>query len=113
MIHLGDFRYSRVKCDEISCSDNFQNWLIEFFQPMFPLLKSVPFLFIRGNHEDCNSKGDAYFLFFFQKLLKDTPTCDEPNPDDFNFLDPWKIKLSNFNFFILDSSYADDYPSGN
>eukprot|EP01080_Neovahlkampfia_damariscottae_P006330 gene6330-10337_t len=111
MIHLGDLRYSNVKCDDISCSDNFQNWLIEFFQPTLPLLKKVPFLFVRGNHEDCNSKGDAYFLFFHHLLLKETPTCDEPNPDDFNYLDPWKISIEKFNFYILDSSYADDYPS--
>lgn len=69
VIHLGDYLY-REKCtvgkvcEKMSPVTGFgwKPWEMDFFQPMNMLLKKVPIIIVRGNHEDCNRAFQGYKL---------------------------------------------------
>jgi Calcineurin-like phosphoesterase len=67
VIHLGDYLYRESPCPlgNTGCSgspfgDNWPSWNADFFSPARPLLRSAPWLFIRGNHEDCARSGGGF-----------------------------------------------------
>lgn len=44
--------------------DTDYGWMADVFIPMAPLMKKVPILAVRGNHEECRRAGNGWFLFF-------------------------------------------------
>ncbi len=67
VIHLGDFHYREAPCPigEKGCAgspfgDSWAVWKADFFEPARPLLERAPFLFARGNHEECERGGKGW-----------------------------------------------------
>jgi hypothetical protein len=65
-IHVGDYIY-RERCTAGvpgPCGDNWPTWEAEWFRPAGELLAAAPWVFARGNHEDCSRGGRGWFRFF-------------------------------------------------
>jgi predicted phosphodiesterase len=64
VIHVGDYHYRETACPlgNYGCSgtpfgDNWGVWRADFFSPAESLLTAAPWIFVRGNHEDCSRGG--------------------------------------------------------
>jgi hypothetical protein len=69
VIHVGDYYYRETACrpgDEGRCGDSpfgdkWPTWKAELFDPASQLLEAAPWVFVRGNHEDCRRGGPGWF----------------------------------------------------
>ncbi len=66
-IHVGDFHYRESACRPLNrgCAgsphgDSWAVWEEDFFKPARPLLEATPFVFVRGNHEECERGGKGW-----------------------------------------------------
>jgi len=64
VVHVGDYLYRENACpaDHAACAgtpfgDNWPTWNADFFSAAAPLLAAAPWVFVRGNHEDCMRAG--------------------------------------------------------
>lgn len=71
ILHLGDYYYREVPClaSDRNCApgpygDREQTWRAEFFEPARPLIAKAPWVFARGNHEDCQRGGYGWAYYF-------------------------------------------------
>lgn len=73
VIHVGDYHY-REYCDAPErCSPlrekgvvvgyGWAGWDADFFTPAAPLLAAAPWVFVRGNHENCDRAGEGWMRF--------------------------------------------------
>jgi hypothetical protein len=67
VIHVGDFHYRESPClaSFLGCAgspwgDTWDVWRADFFAPAAPLLESAPWIFVRGNHEECDRGGKGW-----------------------------------------------------
>jgi hypothetical protein len=67
IIHVGDYHYRETPCPagEAGCAgspfgDNWPVWRADFFSPADTLLKMAPWVFVRGNHEECDRGGKGW-----------------------------------------------------
>ncbi len=102
VIHVGDYVYR--ECDEKEeCGNdkgrNWETWETDFFEPAAPLLASTPWVFTRGNHEDCGREYRGWFLFFDPRSLNEN-SFSQCN----NHTDGFQIKLNGLNLIVLDSA---------
>jgi hypothetical protein len=68
VIHVGDYYYRESPCPpgNASCAgspygDTLATWKAELFDPARPLLAAAPWVFARGNHEDCKRGWLGWF----------------------------------------------------
>ena len=68
VIHVGDYYYRETPCPPLvaGCAgspygDRWPSWKSELFDPAARLLAAAPWVFARGNHEDCNRGGKGWF----------------------------------------------------
>jgi len=71
ILHLGDYYYREVPCiaSATACApgpygDREVTWRAEFFEPAKPLIARAPWVFARGNHEDCQRGGYGWAYYF-------------------------------------------------
>jgi hypothetical protein len=103
IIHVGDYLYRESPCPEASqamcggspAGDNWEAWNADFFEPAAELLASAPWVFTRGNHEDCQRSWRGWFYYF------------DPRPWDGSckeYSAPYVVKLGKFQLAVVDSS---------
>jgi len=105
MIHVGDYLYRESPCPDASqamcggspAGDNWEAWNADFFEPAARLLEAAPWVFSRGNHEDCNRSWRGWFYYLDPRPWNGT--CEE-------YSAPYLVKLGKFQLAILDSSAA-------
>jgi hypothetical protein len=107
VIHVGDYNYRESPCilDKANCAgspygENWAAWSADVFTPAANLLKAAPWVAVRGNHEDCERGGDAFF-----RLLDPRPmpaSC----PD---YTDPYALDYVSPQLLVMDDSVADDF----
>lgn len=106
VIHVGDYLYRQNACPagDKGCEgspfgDNYPAWEADFFKPAKRLLEAAPWVFTRGNHEECSRAGKGWFRF----LDPNTPPedCEEFTP-------PYTVDLGFVRLLMLDSSAAKD-----
>lgn len=81
-VHVGDYIYRETVSDcggKLPCGDNWKAWKADWFAPVGELLAAAPWVFARGNHEDCTRGGTGWFLFFDRATCRPTPTA-APGP---------------------------------
>jgi hypothetical protein len=68
IIHLGDYHYREAPCPDTqgACAGadwgyDWEAWRQDFFEPAKPLLDKAPWVFVRGNHEDCGRAWAGWF----------------------------------------------------
>ncbi|MFM6929632.1 MAG: metallophosphoesterase [Bdellovibrio sp.] len=67
VIHVGDYHYRETCTDPVKCAPykglvgyGYKPWEADFFGPAAPLLRTKPFIFGRGNHEDCHRAHEGF-----------------------------------------------------
>ena len=106
IIHVGDYLYREIPCPEgnKNCEgspygDNWATWDADFFEPVGELLDAAPWIFTRGNHEDCTRAWKGWFLFLDPiEVTTDTfKTCPE-HPD------PYLVDFKDISVAVIDTS---------
>src|SRR5258708_7065073 len=92
VIHVGDYVYVK--------GDTWENWKDQFFKPAKKLLAAAPWIFVRGNHEICDTKFHGAGFFY---LLDPRPLT---NPCPGNSTAPWLASAGGAKFVVMDSSGA-------
>jgi hypothetical protein len=106
IVHVGDYLYRESSCPphDARCSgspsgDNWASWDADFFAPAKPLLEAAPFVFVRGNHEDCPRAGAGWL-----RLMGPGPFV----PGQCSHLAPYAVPLGAMNLVVMDSASAPD-----
>ncbi len=106
VIHTGDVLYRESACPAgiPGCAGDpwGYRWTAlhaDFFGPAAPLLRAAPWIVVRGNHEDCERDGTAWFRFMDPRPVP--PRCAD-------YTAPYAVPLPGLRFLVLDSSYAGD-----
>jgi len=107
VIHVGDYHYresacpaGRPGCAGTPFGDNWPVWKLDFFDPAAPLLAAAPWVFARGNHEDCHRAASGWF-----RLLDPHPAMPAACPD---LTEPFALRLGGLTLLMFDSAAADD-----
>jgi Calcineurin-like phosphoesterase len=106
VVHVGDYHYREApcpadqqeKCGGSPYGDTWPAWQADFFAPAAPLLHSAPWVFVRGNHEDCQRAGWGWF-----RLLDPGPLPSSCNEDP----EPYGVKIPGLQLLVLNTSAAD------
>ncbi|HXQ21654.1 MAG TPA: metallophosphoesterase [Candidatus Acidoferrales bacterium] len=139
IVHVGDYLYRQTP-EQTGCPpdlpcDTWGNWQADFFAPAAALLRKAPWIFTRGNHEECASTplawgGTGWFLFLDPHSAcvspgVAAPACTGgPPPPDCNhgnaqYPIPYAVDVgfqsagqaSTLRMIVLDSIYAADTPA--
>ena len=104
VIHVGDYLYRENACPTgfAGCAgtpfgDNWPTWDADFFAPAAPLLATAPWVFVRGNHEDCDRAGPGWL-----RLLGPLPV----DASCAAHLAPYSIPLDAMNLVVMDNADA-------
>jgi Calcineurin-like phosphoesterase len=109
-VHVGDYIYRETVKDcggKTPCGDNWAAWHADWFAPVGELLAAAPWVFARGNHEDCTRGGTGWFLFF-------DPGDVPANPDRCaGTTDPYAVQVPGVGtLLIMDTACAPWYSTG-
>jgi hypothetical protein len=106
VIHVGDYYYRETPCpaERAACAgspygDRWPSWRAELFEPGAPLLAAAPWVFARGNHEDCHRGGKGWF-----RLLDADPMVRDCAAGSDTFLVP----IGGAVLGVVDSADPDD-----
>jgi hypothetical protein len=106
VLHVGDYLYRESRCPFgiSACAgspsgDDWPAWAADFFTPAAPLLAAAPFVFVRGNHEECSRSGAGWL-----RLLGPFPV--EPKSPCADHVAPWSVAFDAFTLAVMDDSHA-------
>ena len=104
ILHLGDYYYREAPCKRSATDcvpgpygDREESWRAEFLEPARQLLAAAPWVFVRGNHEDCERGGYGWTYYF----------GDIPQACEIVHV-PTHIRLAGFDLLNIDSAHTDD-----
>lgn len=114
VLHVGDFHYRETACPlgNYGCAgapfgDTWDVWRADFFSPGETLLNAAPWIFVRGNHEECErgGKGWARTLdpYPFQ-IAEGASGCLGP-------AQPFSVDIGGLHILVMDVSTADERPN--
>jgi len=105
LVHVGDYYYRENNClaTLTYCvnrwGDTSMSWNADWFAPGKPLFASAPLVLIRGNHEDCERGGPAWFRYLDPG---DAPAqCDAKTVDG---VYPWAASFDGLQIVVTDSA---------
>jgi hypothetical protein len=108
VIHVGDYLYRENACpaNEAGCQgtpfgDNWPTWAADFFNPAQPLLAAAPWVFVRGNHEDCQRAGPGW-----TRLLAPAPF--DPANICADHTSPYSVPFKAMTLVVMDNASAPD-----
>ncbi|WDM85538.1 metallophosphoesterase [Ehrlichia sp. JZT12] len=112
VIHVGDYLYRVDKCIHVeNCGTingyNSDTWRADWLEASTLLSGKAPFLFVRGNHENCDRAYIGWFRYLAShENLNDGDKCKE-------FTDSWmfnatKLDSKNIDFYVFDSSFGNE-----
>jgi hypothetical protein len=111
VLHVGDFDYRESACplDNKGCAgtpfgDTWEVWRSDFFSPGEALLDAAPWVFVRGNHEECDRGGKGWARTldpYVWKQQEGVSGCLGP-------AQPFTVDLGGITLGVLDVSTADE-----
>ncbi|MGA0602012.1 metallophosphoesterase family protein [Caulobacter sp. KR2-114] len=107
VVHVGDYYYRETPCPagDARCAgspfgDRWATWRAEVFAPAAPLLAAAPWVFARGNHEDCQRGGAGWFRLL--DASQEVRACPAQS-------DTFAVELGGVRLLVLDSADPDDF----
>jgi hypothetical protein len=105
LVHVGDYYYRETNCltGVKDClnrwGDTSLSWNADWFWPARPLFASAPLVLIRGNHEDCERGGAAWFRYLdgADAVTACTPGAVDGSP-------PWAVSFGPLRLVVNDSA---------
>ena len=108
VIHVGDYYYRESPCppEASGCSgsphgDAWPAWDADLFSPVAPLLTAAPWIFVRGNHEQCGRGADGWFRFL------DAAPMPERCEDNIT-APPFTVRIDGLTLNVMDSADTED-----
>lgn len=108
IIHAGDYYYRESPCPAgaTGCAgsphgDAWASWDADIFDPAAPLLTAAPWIFVRGNHEQCGRGADGWFRFL------DAAPMPQRCEDNIT-AQPFTVRIDGLTLNIMDSADTDD-----
>ncbi len=109
VLHVGDYHYRETPCpfgQEAACGgspygDQWDAWNADFFEPAAPLLRAAPWVFVRGNHEECKRAGWGWMRLMGPGNAALALSCGH--------VEPYRIRLKGADLVVLDVADASDY----
>ena len=108
VIHVGDYDYRESACPAgnagcagVEWGDNWRSWIADFFTPAAPLLATAPFVFVRGNHEECSRFGPGWLRLLGPLQFVPGAACTE-------HIAPYAIPLQGMTLAVMDDASAPD-----
>lgn len=101
ILHVGDYHYRETVCPEDirGCKNSpwgygSDAWFADFFQPAAPLLSAAPWIFVRGNHEECARAGQGWFRYLAPETYTEQRSCNlEKHDTSANYSQPYAVQL--------------------
>lgn len=118
IVHVGDYHYREfgtcdARCEQSNIGYTWASWEADFFEPARTLLPQAPWVFIRGNHEDCGTDTSSarawkgWFYLLDPRALPDDPWTWENCQD---YTDPYRVPAGPQDILVMDTSeIPDDY----
>ena len=107
VVHVGDYYYREDPCPvgNAGCAgsphgDRWPSWKAELFDPAAPLLAAAPWVFVRGNHENCERGGPGWF-----RLLDASPAVRVCPAQ----ADTFTVELGGLRLYVVDSNDTGDF----
>jgi predicted phosphodiesterase len=109
VIHVGDYLYREAPCPLAradACGgtpwgDNWATWNADFFVPAAPLLAAAPFVFVRGNHEECDRAGNGWLRLLGPLPVDASQACT-------NHVAPYAVTIGGATLAVMDDAHASD-----
>jgi hypothetical protein len=108
VIHVGDYLYRESPCPDgdkrcagTPYGDNWPAWAVDFFTPVAPLLASSPWVFVRGNHEDCDRSGLGWLRLLGPQPFNPVAGC-------IGHLPLYTVPLGEVDLAVMDNADAPD-----
>jgi predicted phosphodiesterase len=104
IVHVGDYLYRERGCPPLAhCAnsphgDNAAAWAADWLTPAAPMFAAAPFVFVRGNHEECRRNGQGWFRYLD---AREATACSEAS-------DPYAVDLGSLHLVVFDSAVAED-----
>lgn len=106
IIHVGDYLYREDKCPSNKLGfcggtpngDTWNAWNADFFTPAAKLLAAAPWVFSRGNHENCERSWRGWFYYLDPHAWRGD-RCEA-------FQEPYLVRLGALELVMFDSSAA-------
>src|SRR5262249_52417530 len=106
VIHVGDYLYRETPCPagNLGCAgspsgDTWAAWQADFFAPAETLLRTVPWVFVRGNHEVCDRGGQGWSRTLEPYAFNAQKGCNETAP-------PFAVAFDGLTLVALDVAPA-------
>ena len=106
VVHVGDYLYRESPCPpgNAGCfgspsGDTAETWRADVFEPLALLLPAAPWLFVRGNHEDCDRAGNGWFRHFDPRPMP--AACQRFTP-------PYAVSIGGLRAVVMDTAEAGD-----
>jgi predicted phosphodiesterase len=116
LVHVGDYYYRENNCLSTmkECvnrwGDTSMSWNADWFAPGKPLFAAAPLILVRGNHEDCQRGGPAWFRYLDPGDA--TAQCESRLTDGVN---PWAVTFAGLQIVVTDTAAdpSDSQPDPN
>ncbi|MFZ6654696.1 metallophosphoesterase family protein [Undibacterium sp. TJN19] len=101
VVHVGDYHYRENACPEGNkeCAGSpwgygWDTWQADFFNPAATLLKSAPWVMVRGNHESCTRAGQGWWRLLDPRPLQKGRDCNLEQDDlRGDYSEPYAVPL--------------------
>ena len=101
VVHVGDYHYRENPCpdDHPECAGSpwgygWDTWNADFFDPAAALLKTAPWVMVRGNHESCARAGQGWWRLLDPRPLQAGRDCNlESNDLRGDYSAPYAVPL--------------------
>jgi len=110
VIHVGDYLYRESPCPAGArrCAgspwgDNWATWEADFFAPAQALLAAAPWVFVRGNHEECRRAGHGWTRLLGPVAFDAAHPCAENQA-------PYAVTLDGLDLVVVDDANAPELP---
>jgi len=101
VIHVGDYLYRSMgcpageNCQGSPYGDNFRAWSADWLEPAQRLFSNTPFIFLRGNHENCGRGDKGWFRYLAPRSVP--AECPEVT-------EPWTVSVAGLDLIAFDAT---------